>query len=396
MENRLVAKESETDTVDVDVDVETESASLIKEIHAMGSTNVSGSISTTVTGRILVVDDDELNRDVLARRLEQNGHETESAADGKSALEMLAREPFDLVLLDMIMPGLSGVDVLSRMKSDEELKHIPVIVISALDDESGIARCIELGAEDYLAKPFNSVVLRARIGTSLEKKRLREAERQYLATIEEGRRKSELLLLNVLPEAIAERLKDGEEAIADRFPEVTVLFADLVDFTEMSARNEPEDIVGMLNQIFSSFDELARKHGLEKIKTIGDAYMAVGGLPVPRPDHAEAIAAFAIDLMRDLDAINAESPDLVALRIGIASGPAVAGIIGKNKFIYDIWGDTVNTASRMESHGEPGRIQVSKSTWEILKDRFRFTSRGEIVVKGKGSMNTWFLDWEPA
>ena len=374
-------------------DQKARSALLIKELQNVAPRDRATKTEAT-PGQILIVDDDALNRDVLARRLQQSGHEVESAVNGEAALEILAERPFDLVLLDMVMPGMGGAETLRRMKADPAMKEIPVIVISALDDEAGSANCIQLGAEDYLAKPFNPVVLRARIGSSLEKKRLREAERSYLATIEEERRKSEQLLLNVLPEAIANRLKAGEEGIAEQFAEVTVLFTDLVGFTQMSADHEPEEIVGMLNRIFSTFDVIAKRHGLEKIKTIGDAYMAVGGLPIPSEDHAEAIALFTIEIMKELEGIRETSAIPLELRVGISTGPVVAGIIGKSKFAYDLWGDTVNIASRMEMHGEPGRIQVSESTWEKLKDRFQLTYRGEIAVKGKGNMKTWFLEWE--
>lgn len=365
-------------------------------IHLIKEDCRSKSISTDArpaeTGRILVIDDDELNRDLLARRLTQQGHTVETAPDGETGLKRLQEGDFELVLLDMLMPGLTGVEVLAKMKADQQLRKIPVIVISALDDEAGIAQCIELGAEDYLSKPFYPAVLRARIGTSLEKRRLRAAEKQHLATIEEGRRRSDRLLLNILPNPIAERLKSGEQGIADHFSEVTVMFADLVSFTALSAESPPAKVVGMLNQIFSAFDRRADQHGLEKIKTIGDAYMAVGGLPDPREDHAEAVAALALNLMADLESLNREFDSEILLRIGIDTGPVIAGIIGINKFIYDLWGDTVNTASRMESHGVPGRIQVSERTWRRLDGNFALTPRGEIEVKGKGTMKTWFLE----
>ncbi len=201
--------------------------------------------------------------------------------------------------------------------------------------------------------------------------------------------RSEELLHNVLPAPIADRLKGGTGRIADHFSEVTVLFGDLVGFTTLSARLSPAELVAMLDEIFSVFDEIARRHGLEKIKTIGDAYMVVGGLPETRPDHAEAIAEMALE-MRDYIASSA-ARDL-RMRIGIHSGPVVAGVIGKQKFAYDLWGDTVNTASRMESHGVEGKVQVSQATFAQLQDRFELVSRGPIQVKGKGELQTWFLE----
>jgi class 3 adenylate cyclase len=205
------------------------------------------------------------------------------------------------------------------------------------------------------------------------------------------RERSEQLLLNVLPAPIAARLKQGEEVIADGFPEVTVLFADLVDFTRRSQETTPERVVRILDDLFSALDELAERHGLEKIKTIGDAYMAVGGLPEPRPDHAEAVAEMALavreEVARHLDA--AGRP--LAVRIGIDTGPVVAGVIGRRKFSYDLWGDTVNTASRMESNGLAGCIQVTDRAYRRLRDRYRFERRGPVQVKGKGELVTWFL-----
>ena len=202
---------------------------------------------------------------------------------------------------------------------------------------------------------------------------------------------SELLLLNILPKLIAERLKGDESTIADSFAEVTVLFADIVGFTELSADTPPTKLVELLNEIFSAFDLLAEKHGLEKIKTIGDAYMVVGGLPTPRADHAEAIAAMALDMQNAIAHFNRKNDKTFSIRIGINTGPVVAGVIGIKKFIYDLWGDTVNTASRMESHGIPGEIQVTDATYELLKSQYQFQERGVIQVKGKGNMTTYLL-----
>jgi class 3 adenylate cyclase len=205
------------------------------------------------------------------------------------------------------------------------------------------------------------------------------------------RERSERLLLNVLPAPIATRLKQGDEVIADRFPQVTVMFADLVDFTRRSRDTSPEKVVRVLDDLFSAFDRLAERHGLEKIKTIGDAYMVVGGLPEPRPDHAQAVAEMALavreEVVHHLDPAGCP----LALRIGIDSGPVVAGVIGRRKFTYDLWGDTVNTASRMESTGTPGCIQVTDRVHRRLDGRYRFQHRGPVKVKGKGVLDTWYL-----
>ena len=217
------------------------------------------------------------------------------------------------------------------------------------------------------------------------------ALRQALKQVTQEQEKSEKLLLNILPEPIADRLKQEPQAIADGFAEVTVLFADIVGFTELSSRLSPRELVVQLNEIFSQFDRLAEKYGLEKIKTIGDAYMVVGGLPQPREDHAIAIADMAIEMQAVLQAINQNRGEALQIRVGINSGPVVAGVIGLKKFIYDLWGDTVNVASRMESHGMPGSIHVSEATYHQLKDRFELEERGTISVKGKGETKTYWL-----
>jgi urea transport system substrate-binding protein len=202
---------------------------------------------------------------------------------------------------------------------------------------------------------------------------------------------TEELLLNILPAPIAHRLKLAESTIADSFSDVTVLFADLVNFTEFSAQIPAPKLVKLLNEIFSKFDFLAEKHGLEKIKTIGDAYMVVGGLPTPKPDHVEAIAEMALDMQREIDRFKGHDGEPFRLRIGIHTGSVVAGVIGTKKFAYDLWGDTVNIASRMESHGVAGRIQVTAATYERLKNKYLFEQRGATSIKGKGEMITYWL-----
>ena len=204
--------------------------------------------------------------------------------------------------------------------------------------------------------------------------------------------KSERLLLNILPEMIADRLKKGDTSIADGFAEVTILFADIVGFTEISSRTSPQELVELLNQIFSAFDRLSEQYGLEKIKTIGDNYMVAGGLPLPCTNHAESIAEMALEMQQEIMKFSAECGKPLKIRIGINTGPVVAGVIGTKKFIYDLWGDAVNTASRMESQGLPGKIQVSASTYKLLCDKYLLEKRGKINVKGKGPMTTYLLN----
>jgi class 3 adenylate cyclase len=226
------------------------------------------------------------------------------------------------------------------------------------------------------------------LGEAVRSRRALDREHRLLLAEQE---RSERLLLNVLPAPIAARLKQREEVIADRFAEVTVLFADLVDFTPRAERIAPEQVVAVLNELFSVFDRLAQQQRLEKIKTIGDAYMVAAGLPEPRPDHAQAVAEMALAIRDEVARRSDPSGQPLQVRIGIDSGPVVAGVLGTSKFSYDLWGDTVNTASRMESYGIAGCIQVTARTYERLKDGYRFERRGPIQVKGKGELVTYLL-----
>jgi len=206
-----------------------------------------------------------------------------------------------------------------------------------------------------------------------------------------AKEQAERLILNVLPASIANRLKDDDKTIADKYAEATILFLDIVGFTEFSAKLLPSKLVGVLNDIFTRFDLITEKYNLEKIKTIGDSYLLAGGLPIERDDHAEAVAFAAIEMRAAIEKFNQETGENLSIRIGIHSGPVIAGVIGKNKFTYDIWGDTVNIASRLESHSESGKIQVSEITYYMIKDKFKFEERGMVELKGKGEFKTYFL-----
>lgn len=209
--------------------------------------------------------------------------------------------------------------------------------------------------------------------------------------LQEANLQSERLLLNILPQPIAERLKRGERFIAERYDSVAVLFADLVGFTRWAAAIEPEQAVAYLSRVFTAFDALTERHGLEKIKTIGDAYMVVAGVPTPRLEHGEAMARLALEMLEAVEQMKHEEGGGLDVRLGMHVGPVVAGILGTQKFSYDLWGDTVNTASRLESHGVPGRLQVSEPTWRVLRERFDFEPRGEVELKSLGRLKTWLL-----
>jgi adenylate cyclase len=355
---------------------------VLRTIKPLGDSEVADPRS--VASRILVVDDNASNRDLLSRRLQREGYRVTSAEGGAAALAMIAAEGFDLVLLDLMMPGMSGFEVLSRLKADRNTRHIPVIMISALDELDSTVRCIEAGAEDYLPKPFNPILLRARIGACLQKKRL-------LDELHAEKERSEALLLNILPRTIVERMRRGETVIADRVAAATILFADLVDFTSLADRFSPEETVALLGDIFSRFDALAGRHGLEKIKTTGDGYMLAGGLPEDRPDHAVAVAKMALAMLDAVETAGRTAGEPLQLRIGLNTGALIAGVLGTHKFVYDVWGDTVNTAKRMESYGLPGHVHVSAATRQALGDAFRLEPRGLLDVKGKGPMETYFV-----
>ena len=354
-----------------------------------------GPVATIDSCRILVVDDHQSNRDLLARHLARDGHLVVTAEDGQRGLNLAENGTFDLVLLDLLMPRMSGYEVLCRLKSDSRLGGLPVIMISALDEIDSVVRCIEAGAEDYLPKPFDAVLLRARINSCLERKRLRDREKVFTEQLRREKEKSEVLLLNVLPKPIVARLQGGEEVIADRVSDATILFADLVGFTQLSARLPATRLVGLLNLLFTDFDRLTVQFGLEKIKTIGDAYMVAGGVLEASSDyardHASAAADMGLAMLQSTRQASLNLDEPLQLRIGLHAGPVVAGIIGTHKFIFDIWGDTVNMASRLESHGAVGTLNVSAGIRQRLDKAFLIESGGRVDLKGKGPTDIYHL-----
>lgn len=332
---------------------------------------------------LLVVDDNEANRFTLKRRLQRDGYENiVEAEDGLQALDMLRQRPIDLVLLDLAMPGMDGYDVLSQMKSDMDLRDIPVIMISADDKLDSVVRCIELGAEDYLPKPFNAVLLKARVGASLEKKRFKDQELVYRNRIEEERRRSDKLLHAMLPIAAVHELKADNTVAPRRFEDITVMFCDVVNFTAFCDRHSPEQVLYHLQQLVARFEELSDEHGLEKIKTVGDAYMATAGMF--RQESDPALATVRCGLKMAASALELEAGWQV--RIGIHSGPLIAGIVGRRQYMFDIWGDTVNTAARIVAEAEPGAVVVSGETWLHVREYCRGRSMGFVSLKGKGKL----------
>jgi adenylate cyclase len=380
---------------------------------------------------ILIVDDQEFNVRVLDRMLRNTGYT--SITSTTNPLEVCAlhrKNRYDLILLDIEMPGMDGFQVMEGLKEAEPDGYLSVLVITSHPDYK--VHALQLGARDFVSIPLDKAEVLARVYNLLEVRLLHKEARshskaigQALDEVEASRKLilsqsaevkrlydqvvaekkvTERLLLNVLPQAIAERLKDRRlkernggiadnfpPLIADSFPDATVLFADIAGFTKFSAGMGPEKLVVLLNDIFTGFDRIADNRGLEKIKTIGDAYMAVAGVPHPVDAHAVQAARMALDMMDSLEDFNQRNGYALKMRIGISSGAVVAGVIGKRKFIYDLWGDAVNIASRMESQGVAGRVQISDATRRRLGEQFEIEQRGVVEVKDIGEMHTWFL-----
>lgn len=369
---RLIAAFTITATADLPpaaghLEVETE------EITGEADSAVGTGAPATEPGRLLVVDDDEGNRQMLERRLRRLGHDVLCAADGREALELLRRTPRDLVLLDIQMPVLDGEETLQILRADQELRRLPVIVLSASRDLSRVVRCIELGAEDYLPKPFNPVLLQARINACLGKKRLQDREAEHLRRIEE-------LLHVILPKDVARELQATRKVQPRAVPEVAVLFTDLAGFTQWCAGRSAIEVHCELQGLVETFEEIALRHGLEKIKTIGDSFMAVAGLLAPLPNPADAAVACGLEMTRAAAAHGAGW----RLRVGVHAGPVSAGIVGRQKYQYDVWGDTVNTAARMEQAATPGSVCVDASTWVRIAAHYAGESLGVVLLKGKG------------
>jgi DNA-binding response OmpR family regulator len=340
---------------------------------------------------ILLVDDNEMNRDMLCRRLERQGCKITEAENGRQAIELLQSHKFDLILLDVVMPEMSGPETLKAIKANSSWKQLPVIMLTALDETDTAIQCISSGADDYITKPFNPVLLNARISACLEKKRLREQEQNYLGLIQMERQKSEALLRNVLPVSIAKRLKEGESTIADVFASATVLFADIADFSQATSRLTPTQTVELLGDIYSQFDWLAEMFGLEKIKTFADGYLAIAGAPIPQENHAIAAVEMALEMHKVIRRIGTFGGFSFLLRIGISTGPVVGGVIGRKKYIYDIWGDTVRQAILMNPFCEPGSTCVTESTYAELAEKYLFKKGQVFDIRHKGPVQTYVL-----
>jgi adenylate cyclase len=347
--------------------------------------------------RILVVDDNDDNLYTLKQRLARQGYgDVMSAVNGREALDLLAAGPFDLVLLDLMMPEIDGFGVLERMRADTALRHVPVIMISAISELDGVVRCIELGAQDYLTKPFNGVLLQARVGACLERKRLHDREVTHRLEVERERRRADQLLHAILPASAVAELKATDRVQPRRFEDVVVLIADVAGFTSYCDARPPEEVVSNLQLLVEAFEASAVRFGMEKIKTIGDAVMATAGLLEPNEDPVMAALRCAFATA----AAARGNPARWEVRIGIHRGPVVAGVVGRSKFSFDLWGDTVNVAARLAGLGQESGIYLTAAAWRHVVGRAQATALGCVPLKGKSAIEVYrcdgLEDWLPA
>ena len=330
--------------------------------------------------RIVMVDDEPTVLEILKIHLGDAGYgNVITLTDSSRALDLLRASPPDILLTDLMMPNVDGLQLLAGVRADARLAHLPVIVLTSSRDGDVKYQALNLGANDFLSKPVDPSELVIRLRNNIKVK-------HYQDQLAEARRESDRLLLSILPEPVAERLKRGE-SVTDHFEDTTVLFADLVNFTDFASRASASTVVDQLNEIFRTFDRLVVARGLEKIKTIGDSYMLAGGVPVRRADHASAVVDTALAMIE----VTGQFCELGRACGQLHTGPLVAGVIGTSKFSYDLWGDTVNVASRMETHGVTGSVQISETTRAAIGDAFELEARGPVDIKGKGLMETWFV-----
>ena len=340
---------------------------------------------------ILVVDDSTQNCQILNVLLTSEGYQVLLADGGQSALDVIEQGLPDLMLVDIMMPGMDGYELCRRLKADSRTSVIPVIFVSALSETKDKLVGFKVGGVDYITKPFQFEEILARIATHLKLCRLQHQLEEQNKQLEEEQRKIESLLLNVLPVQVARELMVTGEYQPRSFAEATVCFVDIVAFTEAAATLEPEYIISELNDIFTGFDRIACENNCERIKTIGDAYLFACGVPEENSEHAYNVVQSAQEIIAFLHERNAKSKQEWLVRIGVDSGKVVGGIVGSEKYLYDIFGDTVNIAARMEKMSTPMRVNISEATHALLQDRFSVYKRKCREVKGKGKFCMFFV-----
>jgi adenylate cyclase len=347
--------------------------------------------------KILVVDDQPANVTLLERMLAGAGYESvASTLDPRAVCALHETHCYDLILLDLQMPGMDGFEVMEGLKHVERDGYLPVLVITAQPEHK--LRALRAGAKDFISKPFDVAEVLTRVHNMLEV-RLLHAElrrkndelKKLFDEVVAVRKVAERLALNVPPDSIAARLQARPDVSADSFADATVLIADVVGLAELTPAVSAEQLALLLEEVFTGFDDLTEERGLKKIKTLGNSYMAAAGVPGRSGDHAVRAVHLSLDLIDALDRFNERSGYALQVRIGIATGAVVAGVIGRSMYLYDVWGDAVNIASRMESHGVAGRVQVSESTRRRLGEAFVLEERGALEVEGAGDVRTWFV-----
>ena len=341
---------------------------------------------------ILIVEDSRINRKILTNLLEKEGCRIRAAEHGREALALLQEEKPDLIVLDVLMPEMNGLELCRRLKQEAATRDIPVIFISSLDDTTDKLNGFEAGAVDYITKPFHPAEVLARINTHLKLCLLQRqlAEKNRLLALE--KQKFEAVLRNVLPARVARELMEKGCCTPQYFPEVTVCFVDIVQFTAVAATLEPEVLIRELNTLFTAFDRIAEAHCCERMKTIGDAYLCACGLPEAKEHHVRATADAALAMIAYLTERNRSARLQWQVRVGIHTGPVVGGIVGTKKYLYDIFGDTVNIAARLEGLSAPMRINVSAEVYQVLHSDFVFACPLVVEMKGKGLQTTYFLE----
>jgi class 3 adenylate cyclase len=364
---------------------------------------MSGGASARAGGqqaRVLVVDDDPTTIDVLVALLSPR-YRVAAARNGEAALRIAFSSEPDLILLDAMMPGMDGFEVAGRLRGHQRTSQVPVIFLTSLDRAEDEVRAFEAGAVDFISKPIVAAVVSLRVATHLElQERRRQAQAlnrslsEANALILAERARADGLLRNVLPRRIIQDLLTNGHSEPELFPEVSVVFTDIVDFTGISGQVEPRRLIGALNEVYSAFDGIIASHNGERIKTIGDAYMAVCGMPDRDPDHAANVVAAALEFVEYCRQRNEREAGVGGLsfliRAGVHSGAAVGGIVGTAKFIYDVFGDTINVAARVQQLSEPMRVNVSEATRLLVPDGYHFEDRGPLSVKGKGELRMFF------
>lgn len=343
-------------------------------------------------GRLLVVDDNPSNRNLMARQLARQGYSVALAEGGREALDMLGVQDFDLVLLDILMPEVDGIEVLRRLRSDPALRDIPVIMTSSLDEVDSAVRCLEAGADDYIARPVEPAVLRARVAARLQTQRMRSRyreQREQLAAFEELFQR---LLTERLPGAVADRVVSGDTGIAEDFREVTVLSLRIAGTDAAATRRSAVDFVRAVGQLVGACREIAKRRDIEAVFPRGSGLLAAAGIPASRPDHAEAAAETALDLMEEVSPLIDDLGLSLRLCAGMHTGRAVAGMVGGESLHYDLWGEAPELAQELASGDSPGAIRVSSPTYALLRDRYRLRRRGVAEVADGTQMQIYLLE----